>query len=120
MNDYLIKPTPIEEMIEKINAALLNRQAHLPSGKAKRVPDVLEENRDSVIDEWVRNVEGHTELMRVKLSGIDRKDHIPELLDEAVERARGGLIGEKRRVVAEQHGILRYKQGYSVPMLVLE
>ena len=120
VNDYLIKPTPIEEMIEKINAALLNRQAHLQSGKAKRVPDVLEENRDFVIHEWVRNVEGHTELMRVKLSGIDRKDHIPELLDEAVERARGGLIGEKRRVVAEQHGILRYQQGYSVPMLVLE
>ena len=58
VNDYLVKPTPIEEMIEKINAALLNRQAHLQSGKAKRVPDVLEENKDSVIDEWIKNVEG--------------------------------------------------------------
>ena len=58
--------------------------------------------------------------MRVKLSGADRKDHIPELLDEAVERARGRIVGEKRRMAAERHGIDRYKQGYSASMLVLE
>lgn len=120
VNDYLIKPTPVEEMIEKINAALLNRQAHQQSGKAKRVPDVIEENKDLIIEEWIKNVEGHAELMRVKLSDADRRDHVPELLDEAVERAHGRVVGEDRRMAAERHGTLRYKQGYSVPMLVLE
>jgi DNA-binding response OmpR family regulator len=120
VNDYLVKPTPIEELIEKINVALMNRQAHLESGKVKRVPDVIEENKDSVIDKWLKSVAKHAELMGVKLSDADRKDHVPELLDEAVERARGRVVGEERRMVAEQHGIMRCKQGYTVPMLVLE
>jgi hypothetical protein len=67
-----------------------------------------------------QSVKRHTELMRVRLSDADRKDHVPELLDEAVERARGHTVEGGRSVAAEQHGIARYKQGYTVPMLVLE
>jgi DNA-binding response OmpR family regulator len=120
VNDYLVKPTPIEELIGKINAALVNRQTHLQSGKVKRVSDVIEENKEFVIDEWIKSVKRHTELMRVRLSDADRKDHVPELLDEAVERARGHTVEGGRCAAAEQHGIARYKQGYTVPMLVLE
>jgi ActR/RegA family two-component response regulator len=120
VNDYLIKPTPIEELIAKIEAGLANRQPHPPSVKPKLVPDVIEENKDSVLYEWFKNVSTNPELMRVELSDTERRDHVPELLDEAVAAARGQSVGNERQTAAARHGTYRYQQGYSVPMLIWE
>ena len=86
----------------------------------KRAPDLVEENRDWVISEWLRRVNKNGELMRVILSEADRKDHVPGLLDEAMARSRKNPVGPEREKSAYDHGICRYRQGYSVAMLILE
>jgi hypothetical protein len=101
------------------------RQGDKPSGSAavkrKRMPDVIAENKDWVVDQWLQRVNANAELNRVSLSGAERRDHIPGLLDEAVANACGHQIKlEERQRAAESHGTLRYHQGYSVPMLILE
>jgi hypothetical protein len=85
------------------------------------VPDVIEERKDWVIDHWLKRVKANAELMGVSLSGAERRDHVPDLLDEAVAHACGHRIKvQERQKAAECHGTLRYHQGYSMPMLILE
>jgi hypothetical protein len=94
-----------------------------PRGSAggKRVPDVIKESKDWIIDRWLERVNANAELVVVSLSEAERKDHVPDLLDEAIAHACDYPIkGDERQKAAERHGTLRYHQGYSVPMLILE
>jgi hypothetical protein len=93
-----------------------------PEGSAgKRVPDVIEENKDWVIDRWAERVKANAELTGVTLSDAERRDHVPALLDEAIAHACDHRIKvEERQKAAERHGTLRYHQGYSIPMLIVE
>jgi DNA-binding response OmpR family regulator len=120
VNDYLIKGTPIEDLVNKIKASLALGQPQLEPTKTKRVPDVIEENKDSVIAQWLQRIEANSELASLPLSREDRKDHVPGLLEEAIANARDQFIGQERQKAANEHGALRYQQGYTVPMVILE
>ena len=120
VNDYLIKGTPIRELVEQIKTRLANGQPAKRPANTKRVPDAIEANRDWVIDEWLQRVRTQPELMCVSLSDADRKDHVPALLDGAVAHARDGATKEGFPKAAERHGTLRYQQGFTVPMIILE
>jgi hypothetical protein len=85
------------------------------------MPDVIADNKDWIVDQWLQRVNAKPELTHVSLSDAERRDHVPDLLDEAVANACGHRISvEARQRAAERHGTLRYHQGYSVPMLILE
>ena len=120
VNDYLVKPTPIEELVDKIRSALAGRSSSQRPAPTKRVPDVLEESKGSLLAAWLAKVNGTPELMSVSLSEADRTDHVPALLNEAIARARGQGIAAGLESAAAKHGIARYKQAYSVPMLIAE
>lgn len=82
---------------------------------------MIRENKDTIIDGWLQRVSVNPELSRVNLSDVERRDHVPDLLEEAISHACGDLIDvENRQKAAERHGTLRYHQGYSVTMLILE
>jgi DNA-binding response OmpR family regulator len=120
VNDYLIKGTPAKELVERIKTRLANGQPVKRPANTKRVPDAIEANKDWVIDQWLQRVKTHAELMRVR-SDADRKDHVPALLDAAVAHAGDRATREGvQKAAAERHGTLRYQQGYSVPMIILE
>ena len=120
VNDYLIKGTPVAELVGKIKTGLAQgRPEHSPH-QTKRVPDVIEEHKDEVISHWLQRVKSNDELVSLTLTESDRKDHVPGLLDEAIARAFNRLIGIDREQAAEQHGTLRYHQGYTVAMLIVE
>ena len=87
----------------------------------KQVPDVIDENKHRIIHQWLERVNAHPELMLLKLSEGERRDHVPDLLDEALDHACGHRVAaQERQKAAERHGTLRYHQGYSIPMLILE
>jgi DNA-binding NtrC family response regulator len=88
VNDYLIEGTPIKELVEKIKTGLVQGQPRRHLHKTKRVPDVIEENKDVVIAHWLQQVMANDDLRRVELSDADRIDHVPGLLDEAITHAR--------------------------------
>jgi hypothetical protein len=89
--------------------------------QAERVPDVIKGNKDHLISQWLQRVKMNPELITVSLSDAERRDHVPDLLDDAIAQACGDPISEEERLkAAEQHGTLRYHQGYSVAMLILE
>lgn len=120
VNDYLIKGTPIEDLVDKIKTGLAQGQPTSQPQKTKRVPHVIAENKGWLIAQWLQAVNQNPELMSVSLSEVERRDHVPGLLDEAIAYTRDQAIGVERQQAAAQHGTLRYQQGYSVPMLILE
>jgi YesN/AraC family two-component response regulator len=120
VGDYLIKGMPTKDLVERIKTKLANGQSVKQPANTQRVPDAIEANRGWVIDQWLQRVKMQAELVDVSLSDADRKDHVPALLDGAVAHARDGATREDFRKAAERHGTLRYQQGYSVPMIILE
>ena len=120
VNDYLIKGTPTSELVGKIKTGIASGQPGNRPQKTRRVPDVIEENKDWVIDQWLDRVKANDALRRLDLSDTDRRDHVPGLLEEAITHARDRFVGLERQRAADQHGALRYHQGYTVPMLILE
>ena len=83
------------------------------------VADILDRELKHVITEWLMRVEKESDLMHVVLNHHDRTGHLPYLLHDVIKRLRldAGTKAPISKVAAE-HGDLRYKQGYTVAMMV--
>jgi hypothetical protein len=106
VDDYFVKPTEIEQMVSRIRKRLSARSS---TGLAQwiipeRLPEVLDQCLDSITADWLSEVNKDPELAATRLSETERKDHVPDLLRESVNRARAiGPTAENIRAAA-QHG----------------
>jgi hypothetical protein len=85
------------------------------------VADILEQELDPTIQEWLELVEREPDLIRIPLSFDERTGHLPRLLHDVIARLRLDK-GSKApvSVAASHHGELRLKQGYTAAMVVDE
>ena len=85
------------------------------------VADILEDELDAVIYDWMTLVEKQEDLMAVSLSYEDRTGYLPKLLRDVIARLR---LDEGTKapvsIAASHHAELRREQGYSVAMVVEE
>jgi hypothetical protein len=85
------------------------------------VASILEHDLQLTIQNWMSRVEHTDELTAISLSYQDRTGHLPLLLSDLVCRLRLPPDGKSPiSRAAREHGILRRKQGYTVPMVVEE
>jgi len=119
VDDYLTKPTDTESLASKIRSKLTEHKptTHL---EPKRLPKIIEENLESIANEWLDLTKKDPEVGKIEISDVQRKDHVPRVLLNAVKIARGEEISEQDRSAASDHGIMRRKQGYTVPLLIRE
>jgi hypothetical protein len=85
------------------------------------VADILEQELDSTIHEWIGLVEKEPDLIRIPLNFEERTGHLPRLLHDVIARLR--LHKGSRApvsVAGGHHGKLRLKQGYTAAMVVDE
>ena len=96
-------------------------EASPASTGAESVADILEEELDSTIHNWLGLVEKEADLIRIPLSFEERTGHLPRLLHDVIARLRLDK-GSKApvSVAAGHHGELRLKQGYTAAMVVDE
>lgn len=93
----------------------------IQSKTAKSVSAILEEEVESMMAEWKRQVSLAPRLRTILLSDEDRATHLPRLFDDVLCRLQGNNDGEKPiSIAACAHGRLRFAQGYSAAMLVEE
>ena len=87
----------------------------------ERVADILEQELDPTIHEWIGLVEKEPDLIRIPLNFEERTGHLPRLLHDVIARLRLDK-GSKApaSVAASHHGKLRLKQGYTAAMVVDE
>jgi ActR/RegA family two-component response regulator len=122
VDDYFVKPTEIEHMVSRIRERLSARSGTGPAQRIipKRLPEVLDKCVDSITGDWLSEVNHDPELAAIRLSETERKDHVPDLLRESVNRARGIELTTENIRAAARHGATRRRQGYTVPLLVRE
>jgi CheY-like chemotaxis protein len=119
-DQVLVKPIGLTEVCEIIRKKLADPSAHIPKSK-ERVAAILERDLDVTIQNWMSRVEHTEELTVLSLTYNERTGHLPLLLRDLVRRL--GLSPDAKAPIsraARDHGILRRKQGYNVPMIVEE
>jgi DNA-binding response OmpR family regulator len=119
-DQVLLKPIAFTELTEIIQKKLSNPSAHIAMNK-ERVAAILERDLDRTIQNWMSRVEHTDELTAVSLTYQERTGHLPLLLNDLVRRLR--LAPDAAPPIsraAREHGIVRRKQGYTVPMVVEE
>ncbi len=118
VDDYLIKPTDVDTVAEKIKSTLARTPKVPPT--LQRVADMVQQNRDAIIARWLEEVRRDPDIAAIDMSDSDRTDHLPRLLDESLSRARGGELTISDARAAIEHGKIRRKQRYTVPLLIRE
>ena len=88
---------------------------------SRSVANILEDQTDNIIQEWLVRVEHEPDLKSIPLTFEERTGHLPQLLHDVVARLRldegtNASISE----AAAHHGDLRSRQGYTVAMAVEE
>jgi hypothetical protein len=82
---------------------------------------VLERELGSTVAEWLRRVNLIPDLTKIALSDADRTGHLPQLFEDLIARLRLNRDAEPPfSIAATAHGKTRFRQGYSIPMLVEE
>ncbi|HUN89175.1 MAG TPA: response regulator [Terriglobales bacterium] len=121
VDDYLIKPAGVQELVAAIEDKLRNRRPHQLE-QLKRLPQILHENVVTVANQIL-----HSELHVLQLARIhptpeesrEAAEQFVRALALQIESSREELMPEMLEL-ARRHGQTRFHQGYSAPMLVEE
>lgn len=122
VDDYLLKPTDVPTLIRAIQRRLESRRPQIPEPPVKRVSELLRENIQHITQEWLKEVRSHHELTALRLNDDDRIDHIPPLVEQLATRIESGQSNTSRKLaeLGQKHGRDRARQGYSIPLVVIE
>src|SRR5262249_6539117 len=119
VDDYLVKPADIESLISSIESKLENRQPYHPI-PLKRVSAILQENTEQIAGKALQRMTSHADLSGIKLSDQERVEHLPALLQGIAEQVESPphTKPEAFHGIAAEHGRARYRQGYSIPLMI--
>jgi CheY-like chemotaxis protein len=120
-DQILVKPVGIASLSEAIRQRL--DDGLRPSRVVEDLATILERSIQQTMDAWLALAEKDEKLMIVPLERRQRAGYVPQLLDDLVHRLRyfQPLAGtEMVSAAARDHGVLRYRQGYSAAMMVEE
>jgi ActR/RegA family two-component response regulator/SepF-like predicted cell division protein (DUF552 family) len=119
VDDYLVKPANIKNLVGSIENKLKDRKPRqtLPP---KRIANLLRENIQEIASKVLEGMKADPQLGQLRLSDTQRVDHIPKMIGAIADslESNHGKISENSLRAAAEHGKLRRKQGYSIPMMV--
>jgi hypothetical protein len=85
------------------------------------VADVLDRELKPLIADWLARIEQVPDLTRIPLDYYERTGHLPKLVHDVTARVRLGADAKASvSQSAAQHGESRYRQGYTMEMLIEE
>ena len=86
----------------------------------KRIASLLRDNVQEITSKVLEGMKSDPQLGQLRLSDNQRVDHIPKMMSAIADslETNHGKISENSLRAAADHGKLRRKQGYSVPMMV--
>jgi CheY-like chemotaxis protein len=120
-DEVLVKPMKIADLVSSIADRLARGAA--PARVIESVAAILERETTATIEEWLECVDVDPLITIVALDDNRRCAHLPQLFLDLVQRLRHPLPLGKRALIssaATEHGVLRYRQGYTAAMMVEE
>ena len=121
VDDYLTKPADIRKLVETLKSKI-EHPRRIRKQPAKRIATVITDNVDRILEYWLAEIKKDHKMESVRLSDKERIDHLPLVLESLALT----LESDEREFAADalqaarKHGIERAKDGYNIPMLVLE
>lgn len=120
-DEILVKPMKVATLLNVIEERLV---IGAPSARiVENVATILARTTQNSIDLWYSRIELETKLMAIPLSFEERSGHLPQVFRDLVARLQAHkALGSKElvSVAAVEHGAMRFKQGYSAPLIVEE
>jgi DNA-binding response OmpR family regulator len=121
VDDFVTKPADLGELVANLRQRLESREQRTPI-VTQRLQEIILENKQNIIEDWLRVVEAIPEMRLVRLTRDERINHMPEVLDELL-RSRSSeedITSEHALQFAAKHGIRRREQRYTIPMVLEE
>jgi ActR/RegA family two-component response regulator len=119
VDDYVVKPADTENLVQVIRSKF-GKRAPARLLPPKRLPEIIQEQHESIIKDFLEQAASQPELSGIRLSEVERADHIPRLLEVTTRIARDGTMLPADMEASALHGTLRRKQHYTIPMLIRE
>ncbi len=97
-------------------------EAH-PESVNGRLATYLNEQKESIIGEWLVRVRGDIKIRTDTLSTEALKNHLPVLFDDLTQTLRrygSETVAEQSVKDAEEHGAMRWRQGYDIAEVLRE
>jgi ActR/RegA family two-component response regulator len=122
VDDFFTKPTNVHDLIAAIRDRLKRRNSPSAPSCIKRLPEIIGASKETIVSEWLRDVEQVPGIAAIPLSRNERIDHLPALVDALIEPRQSLHWKADPHLLqaASMHGVLRRKQGYSVPLMLEE
>jgi CheY-like chemotaxis protein len=119
VDDYLTKPTDTDSLAQKIRSRLSDPKVEHRI-EPKRLTEIVSEHRKEITADWLKLASDDLELGVIEISEAERTDHVPRVLDVALKICLGEELSPADRTAARDHGLVRKKQGYTIPLLIRE
>lgn len=120
VDDYLVKPADVEMLVSKIRQKLTLPKSPISRLEVKPLSKILDENKREIVRQWLVAVKEDTQITEAGLSDRELTDYLPDLIEETIERCRGGKFSDAGWKAATVHGRARFKQGYTIPAMIRE
>jgi DNA-binding NtrC family response regulator len=120
VDDYLVKPADIETLVSKIRQKLTVPKGPSHHWEVKPLGKILEENKREIVGQWLTVAREDKQIEEAGLSNRELTDYLPELVEEIIERCRGGKFSDRGWKAATVHGQARFKQGFTIPAMIRE
>jgi ActR/RegA family two-component response regulator len=119
VDDYITKPTDTDALIQKIHEKLAQPKPrhHV---EPRRLSEIISDNVMPISQDWLELVKKDPEISAIHMTDEERIGPIPRVLEVVLKVSRGQEIAESDRAAARDHGVLRRKQGFTVPLLIRE
>jgi hypothetical protein len=121
-DEVLVKPFEVNQLGNLIRKRMQQRKP-LTKPQKESVASILENDGVNTIQRWLMRVGHSKELASVPLTDTERTAHLPEIIKNIVARLRQTRSLEAIAIpspAAVSHGQLRFRQGYTAPMMVQE
>jgi len=120
VDDYLIKPTDIEMLVEKIRRKLANPKASAHHIEARRLAEILDRNKREIVQRWLHAAKQDPLITSVKLSDHELTEQLTSVFEEVISGASGQPLSEGGLRIAGDHGRARFEQGCTISAVMRE
>jgi ActR/RegA family two-component response regulator len=121
-DEVLVKPFDVEQLAGLISRRKLTFKRS-PKPNKESVASILDRDTAITIQRWLSRVEEVPELTSIPLAANDRTAYLPQLVKNITARLHGDravAVIDFPCAAAVTHGQVRYRQGYTAPLIVQE
>jgi ActR/RegA family two-component response regulator len=120
VDDYAVKPANIEDLVQVIEQKLQHREPHRPLLR-RRVAAILRESSGHIVQQFVTQLRALPEVAALQLTDESLRNSVPLLIGELIGILESETATRIERMGrSAEHGRVRRKQRFKLPILITE